>query len=73
MSSYRDLMQVLDSKDNMTLYRLKNDIFDTVALVYNEDTAQEETYVLLDMQGQFSVTIDDISDYDWIRSEDIKW
>lgn len=73
MAEYIDLMKVLDQNDTTTLYKLENDIFDTVVLIYNEDTNKEETYVLTDMQGPYPTSIDEISEYEWARAEDIDW
>ena len=73
MTDYRELMTVLDSNDEVTLYKLENDIFDTVVAIYNEDESNEEAYVLTDMQGQYPTTIDEMSEYDWCRAEDIDW
>lgn len=73
MAEYIDLMKVLDQNDTTTLYKLENDIFDTVVLIYNEDTSKEETYVLTDMQGPYPTSIDEISEYEWARAEDIDW
>lgn len=70
---YRDLMEVLDENDEMVLYRLQNDLFDTVCLVYNEGERNEESYVLTDMQGQYPKALDEIEEYDWVRAEDIDW
>ena len=69
----RDLMKVLDENETAVLYKLENDIFDTVALVYNEGTENEETYVLTDMQGMYPKTLDEANDYDWVRAEDVDW
>ena len=71
--SYSDLMKVLDSADDVTLYKLENDLFDTVVLIYNEDTPREEAYVLTDMQGMYPTTLDEIEEYDWCRAEDVDW
>ena len=69
----RDLMEVLDENGTTVLYRLKNDIFDTVALVYNEGTAMEESYVLTDMQGPYPKSLEEVSEYEWVKPEDICW
>lgn len=65
-------MPILDTneRENAVLIRLKNDLFDTVALVYNMDEPNEETYVLSDMQGSFPESFDEVADYDWTRIED---
>jgi len=65
-------MPVLDTneRENAVLIRLKNDLFDTVALVYNMDEPNEETYVLCDMQGSFPESFNEVADYDWMRIED---
>lgn len=73
MTDYRELMAVLDSNDEVTLYKLENDLFDTVVAIYNEDEANEETYVLTDMQGTYPTTIEDMVEYDWCRAEDVDW
>jgi len=73
MMDYRDLMKELDRNENATLYKLENDIFDTVALVYNEGTPQEEVLVLTDMQGAYPTCLDDIDGYDWVRAEEVDW
>jgi len=65
-------MPVLDTneRENAVLIRLKNDLFDSVALVYNMDESNEETYVLCDMQGSFPESFNEVADYDWMRIED---
>lgn len=73
MTDYRELMTVLDSNDEVTLYKLENDIFDTVVAIYNEDEINEDAYVLTDMQGQYPTTIEEMSEYDWCRAEDVDW
>lgn len=73
MTEYKELMEAIESNTECILYRLKNDIFDTVALIYNEGTNNEETYVLTDMQGAYPESLDEIEDYDWVRAEDINW
>lgn len=73
MSDYRDLMSVLDENDTMTLYRLVNDIFDTVVLVSNEGEPDEQTYVLADMQGAWPASLDEIGEYEWALAQDIDW
>lgn len=73
MTDYKDLMTALDSNNEVTLYKLENDLFDTVVAIYNEGEDNEETYVLTDMQGQYPTTIDDMADYDWCRAEDVNW
>lgn len=70
---YSDLMVLLDSDETISLYRLENDVFDTVVAIVNEGEANEETWVLTDMQGTFPVTIDEMSEYDWARAEDVDW
>lgn len=73
MMEYSDLMVLLDSDETISLYRLENDVFDTVVAIVNEGEANEETWVLTDMQGTFPVTIDEMSEYDWARAEDVDW
>lgn len=73
MNDYRELMTVLDSNDELTLYKLVNDIFDTAVAIYNEDEPNEAVYVLTDMQGAYPLTIAEMGDYDWCRAEDIDW
>lgn len=73
MSDYSELMTALDSNDEVTLYKLENDLFDTVVAIYNENAANEEAYVLTDMQGQYPTTIEEMSEYDWCRAEDVDW
>ena len=73
MCDYSDLMTKLDEDDVSTLYKMENDLFDTVVLIYNEDTPQEECYVLTDMQGAHPKTMDEVGDYDWVRAEDVNW
>lgn len=73
MTDYRELMAVLDSNDEVTLYKLENDLFDTVVAIYNEDESSEEAYVLTDMQSTYPTTIDEMGDYDWCRAEDVDW
>lgn len=73
MTEYRELMTLLDSNDEITLYKLENDLFDTAVVIYNEDEDSEQAYVLTDMQGPYPTTIDEISDYSWCRAEDVDW
>lgn len=73
MMNYSELMTLLDSNENITLYELKNDLFDTAVVVYNEDEADEQAYVLTDMQGPYPRTIDEIGDFEWARAEDVDW
>ena len=69
----RDIMTVLDEDGTTVLYRMKNDIFDTVALVYHDGEPNEEGYVLTDMQGPFPTTLSDVSDYDWVPADQVDW
>lgn len=73
MTEYRELMTLLESNDEITLYKLENDLFDTAVVIYNEDEDSEQAYVLTDMQGPYPTTIDEISDYSWCRAEDVDW
>lgn len=72
---YDELMEIFDSNEEQDtkLYHLKNDIFDTVVLVYHEDTSDEEVYVLADMQGAYPESLEDAEDFDWVRAEDVEW
>ena len=62
-----------NEEENAVLVRLKNDLFDTVLLVYNIDEENEEAYALTDMQGRFPTSFDEVADYDWCRLEDINF
>lgn len=73
MTDYRDMMPVLDENDEMVLFRLENDLFDTVCILCGEGTANEQAYVLTDMQGPFPTSLDEVGDYDWVRAEDVDW
>lgn len=73
MTEYRELMTLLDSNDEISLYKLENDLFDTAVVIYNEDEDSEQAYVLTDMQGAYPTSIDEISDYSWCRVEDVDW
>lgn len=68
-------LPVLDTNEaeDAVLLRFKNEMFDTVALVYHMDTAQEEVYFPEDMQGTFPETFEEVPDYNWTRAEDIDW
>lgn len=62
-----------NEKEDAVLVRLKNDLFDTVLLVYHMDEENEEAYALDDMQGKFPTSFDDVPEYNWNRLEDINW
>lgn len=74
MNDYRDLMVELDSDGETTLYKLENDLFDTVVAIYHEDEDDEQAYVLTDMQSAYyPMTIAEMAEYEWARAEDIDW
>lgn len=67
-----DIMARSEAEDAV-LIRLQNDVFDTVALVYHLDEANEEVYLLTDMQGSYPETFEDVPEYDWCRAEDVDY
>lgn len=71
MTDILDTLPILDEDDTAILYRLENDIFDTVALVYKDD--EDVAYFLTDMQGQFPTTLEEVPEYDWCRGDEIDW
>lgn len=71
MYAYDNVMQVLDADGDTVLYRLVNDLFDTVALVYNDGCADEECYLLHDMQGAYPTRLADVQEYDWAPAEEM--
>lgn len=63
-------MELLDENEmGEKLYRLENDIFDTVVLVEPDETAM----VLDDMQGAYPETLEECSEYGWNNAEDVEW
>lgn len=66
-------LPVMDQNEEAVLYRLKNEIFDTVVLVYNEDEPNEEIYFLTDMQGSFPETLEEVPEFDWVLSDNVDW
>lgn len=61
-------MKILDERGNETLYLIQNEIFNTVLL-----ECGDESYVLTDMQGQYPITLDECTEYDWVRAEDLNY
>lgn len=54
-----------DEANDAVLVRLENELLDSVLLIYHPDRANEEVYVLDDMQGSFPTTFDEVPDHDW--------
>lgn len=59
-------IEILDSNETGTLYRLKNDIFDSVAF----EAPDGEMYFPKDMQGAFPTSLEEVPNYDWVTKED---
>ena len=75
MKNEEDMPMIIarNKEEDATLVRLKNDLFDTVLLVYHIDTDKEEVYALSDMQGAYPTNFEEVPEYDWYRLEDICW
>ena len=75
MTEYRDMMELLDENGEATLYLLRNDVFDgTAVMIWHEDEADEQAYVLNDMQSaDYPTTLADACNYDWQRGEEVDW
>lgn len=53
-------LPLLDENEEDQLYRLKNEMFDTVILV-----CDGEEFALRDMQGTWPETLEEAAEYDW--------
>lgn len=64
-------LEVIDSNDTETLYRLNNEIYnDWRILVIEEQPGVETTYLLNDEEGYKPDTLAECAEYDWYRAED---
>lgn len=63
--------KVIDGRDDAALVQLKNDIFDTVAMILWPETDQEEIFFLTDWQGETPESLADAPDFDWVALEDV--